>query len=220
VIIWCCKTGPWLKPGAVAAVLIVMCLFIGMPVQAEPATGPGHAQQAPPAVPAKPAAEPPAVPAKPAAEPSEVKADKPGAEKISIVSDQATINRANRTIELTGNVQVHQGDTLITSDSLLLYLKEGAKLDAPGSQSENAIERIIANGNVTFKLDIGTAYSDHADYTTRTRLLVLTGKSPKFISRDNTITGSRITVNRDTGMVTFDGGKGRVEAVIYSKDRL
>jgi lipopolysaccharide transport protein LptA len=209
-----------------------MCLFIGMPVQAEPATAPGHAQKPPPAVSAKPAVPPPAVaakpavepsavpPAKPAATPPAVKTGKPGADKISIVSDRATINRANRTIELDGNVQVHQGDTLITSDSLTLFLKEGAKLGAPGSQSENAIKRIIANGNVTFKLDIGTAYSDHADYTTRTRLLVLTGKSPKFISRDNTITGSRITVNRDTGMVTFDGGKGRVEAVIYSKDRL
>jgi lipopolysaccharide transport protein LptA len=192
----------------VAVVLtVVMCLSIWMPAYAEAAALPENALQTAPA-------------AKTATETPSVKESKPDAEKITIASDQATINRADRTIKLKGNVQVHQGDTLITSDSLTLYLKEGAKLDTPGSESENAIERIVADGHVIFKLDTGTAYSDHADYTTRTRLLVLTGKAPKFISRDNTITGSRITVNRDTGMVTFDGGKGRVEAVIYSKDRL
>jgi lipopolysaccharide transport protein LptA len=190
-----------------AVLLVVMVLAIRIPAYAEATAPPANDQQVAPA--AGPAPEIPAI-----------KESKPAAEKIAIASDRATINRADRTIKLVGHVQVHQGDTLITSDSLTLFLKEGAKIDTPGAGSENAIERIIADGNVIFKLDIGTAYSDHAEYVTQTRLLVLTGKTPKFVSRDNTITGSRITVNRDTGMVTFDGGKGRVEAIIYSKDRL
>jgi lipopolysaccharide export system protein LptA len=140
---------------------------------------------------------------------------------IAIESDKAVINRAEHIIELEGNVKVSQGDTVITSNALKLFLKEGASLDAPQKGQENAIEKIIAKGNVVFKLDIGTAYSDQAEYSTSTKQLVLTGKEPKFVSGENTITGSKITVNRDSGMVTFEGGgKSRVEAIIHSKEQL
>lgn len=149
------------------------------------------------------------------------KKEKPVSDRIAMESDKAVINRAERIIELEGNVKVSQGETVITCNLIKLLLKEGAKLDAPQKTDENAIEKIVAKGNVVFKLDIGTAYSDQAEYATATKLLVLTGKEPKFISGENTITGSRITVNRESGMVTFEGGgKSRVEAVIYSKEKL
>jgi lipopolysaccharide export system protein LptA len=152
---------------------------------------------------------------------AETSSEKPVPERIAMESDKAVINRAERIIELEGNVKVSQGETVITSNMIRLFLKEGAKLDAPQKTGENAIEKIVAKGNVIFKLDIGTAYSDQAEYTAATKLLVLTGKEPKFISGENTITGSKITVNRDSGMVIFEGGgKSRVEAVIYSKEKL
>jgi lipopolysaccharide export system protein LptA len=147
--------------------------------------------------------------------------EKPVPDRISMESDKAVINRSERMIELEGNVKVSQGETVITSNLIKLYLKEGAKLDVPQKSGENAIEKIVATGNVIFKLEIGTAYSDKAEYAASTKLLVLTGKDPKFISGENTITGSKITVNRASGTVTFEGGgKSRVEAVIYSKEKL
>jgi lipopolysaccharide transport protein LptA len=188
------------------ALVTAICLLMVSPTYAE-ATD--HAGTSKKMIPATTGSAPQAKTAKPVA-----------ADKISIASDGALINRAKHTILLRGNVVVHQGDTTITSDSLTLFLKPGAKMGPPGVQSENSINKIIADGNVVFKLDSGTAYSDHAEYTTKSRVLVLTGKAPKFISRDNTITGSRITVNRNSGLITFAGGKGRVQAVIYSKDRL
>jgi lipopolysaccharide transport protein LptA len=136
-------------------------------------------------------------------------------------SDKAVMNRAERIVELEGNVKVSQGETVITSDLLRLFLKEGATLEPSQKTGENAIEKVVAIGNVIFKLDIGIAYADRAEYATSTKLLVLTGKEPKFVSGKNTITGSKITVNRESGMVTFEGGgKSRVEAVIYSKEKL
>jgi lipopolysaccharide export system protein LptA len=150
--------------------------------------------------------------------PAKEKTDK---NPIAIESDKAVINRTEHIIELEGNVKVSQGDTVITSNALKLFLKEGASIDAPQKGQESAIEKITAKGNVIFKLDIGTAYSDQAEYSTHTRQLVLTGKEPKFVSGENTITGSKITVNRDSGMVTFEGGgKSRVEAIIHSKEQL
>ncbi|MFH0729940.1 MAG: LptA/OstA family protein [Pseudomonadota bacterium] len=152
---------------------------------------------------------------------AETSGEKPVNDRIALESDKAIINRAERIIELEGNVKVSQGQTVITSNLVKLFLKEGASLDAPQKTGENAIEKIVATGTVIFKLDIGTAYSDRAEYAAATKLLVLTGKEAKFISGENTITGSKITVNRENGMVIFEGGgKSRVEAVIYSKEKL
>jgi lipopolysaccharide export system protein LptA len=147
-------------------------------------------------------------------------AKKSASDKISMESDKAVINRADRVIELDGNVKISQGDTVVTSNTLKIFLKEGASVDTPAKSGENSIEKLIADGNVEFKLDTGTAYADHAEYKADTRLLILTGKAPRFVSGENTITGSKITVNRDTGMVSFEGGDSRVEAVIYSKEKL
>lgn len=144
-------------------------------------------------------------------------ASKKGPDKISLESDKAVISRSGRVIELEGNVRIRQGGTVITSDYLKLFLKEGASIESPGTAGESAIEKVIADGNVEFKLDIGTAYSDHAEYITETKSLILTGKEPKFISEKNTITGSKITVNRDSGTVTFEGG---ASAEIYSNEKL
>lgn len=158
-------------------------------------------------------AEPEKTTAKPAA--------KPVSDRIAMESDKAVMNRAERIVELEGNVKVSQGETVVTSNLLRLFLKEGATLEPSQKNGENAIEKVIAIGNVIFKLDIGIAYADRAEYETSTKLLVLTGKEPKFVSGKNTITGSKITVNRESGMVTFEGGgKSRVEAVIYSKEKL
>jgi lipopolysaccharide export system protein LptA len=146
---------------------------------------------------------------------------KPVSDRIAMESDKAVMNRAERIVELEGNVKVSQGETVITSNLLRLFLKEGATLEPSQKNGENAIEKVVAIGNVIFKLEIGIAYADRAEYATATKLLVLTGKEPKFVSGKNTITGSKITVNRESGMVTFEGGgKSRVEAVIYSKEKL
>lgn len=140
---------------------------------------------------------------------------------IAMESDQATINREQRIIDLVGNVKVSQGATVISANRLILTLKEGAKLETPNKSGGDSIETVVATGDVKFQLDIGTAYSDRAEYNTATKLLVLTGKEPKFVSGENTITGSRIIVNRESGMVRFEGGvKSRVEAVIYSNEQL
>lgn len=161
------------------------------------------------------AAEVPEVP--PAVE-TDVQSD---GERISMESDRAILYRTDRMIELMGNVRIHQGNTVITADHLKLFLKEGARLETPKKSSENAIKKIIASGNVTFKFDIGTAYADQAEYATDTMLLILTGKAPRFISGENTITGKKITVNRGNGMVEFEGsGSGQVEAIIYSNEKL
>lgn len=203
--------------------MVVISLFLSVLVYAETEVGAVVAEKkSPSAGPAAPEVISPvkqsgAGPVQATAE----KPEKPVSDRIAMESDKAVINRAERIIELEGNVKVSQGETVITCNLIRLLLKEGAKLDAPQKTDENAIEKIVAKGNVVFKLDIGTAYSDQAEYAAATKLLVLTGKEPRFISGENTITGSKITVNRESGMVTFEGGgKSRVEAVIYSKEKL
>ncbi|MBW2369417.1 MAG: hypothetical protein JRH15_16225 [Deltaproteobacteria bacterium] len=71
------------------------------------------------------------------------------------------------------------------------------------------------------ELESGTAFSDQASYLADQKMIILSGTHAKFVSGENTISGSKIIINRETGRVTFEStDKQPVEAVIFSNEPL
>ncbi len=161
-----------------------------------------------------------ACPSRAAAAPEAAAGPVPATDKLHAVSDRIVFDSAQSCAELTGHVKVTQGQTVITADQLKIFYKKDAA-DAGQPAGDNAIDRLEATGNVRIALDGGVASSEKAVYLARTKTLTLSGDSAKFVRGDNAITGSVITVNRESGTVTFESSDEQpVEAVIFSGDTL
>ena len=135
-------------------------------------------------------------------------------------SERVVFDSAHSFAELIGSVKITQGSTVITADNVKIFTKS-THGDAEHTSAAKSIERLVANGNVKIELDNGVATSEKATYNAETKIIVLSGSGTKFVSGDNTISGSVIIVNRDTGKVTFESSSVQpVEAVIFSNGKL
>jgi len=139
------------------------------------------------------------------------------ASPIHITADKMVNDARKRIVIFTGNVRVVQGDTAISADKMVLYYREG---DGGGQEEKsggNNIDTIEASGRVRIEMDNRVAESAKAVYTTKNKLLVLSGPGSKVISGSDVIEGSVITFDRETGNVKIDGdGKNQVKAIIRS----
>jgi len=138
-------------------------------------------------------------------------------EMIFITSDKLISDNEAGYAEFIGNVRAVQGTTVITANKLKIYYKEGLNNNKNIVASEESIKKIVANGNVTIESDNRTMKTEHAVYTTATGTVVLSGANSKIIDGNNSISGSKITLFRDSGRIQVESGSDkRVEALIYS----
>ncbi len=143
------------------------------------------------------------------------KSDK--ASPIHITADKMVNDAKKRTVIFTGNVRVVQGETTISADNMVLYYGDGDSGTSTGTSGGNNIDTIEARGNVRIEMDNRIAESDKAVYTTKNKLLVLSGPGAKVISGPDVIEGSVITFDRETGNVKIVGdGDNQVKAIIRS----
>jgi lipopolysaccharide export system protein LptA len=154
----------------------------------------------------------------------EPKAGQPGNEPIRIVADELISYNEDKYAEFTGNVKVTQGDFTITSDKLRIYyqgeLLDNEKKDGDKDGDEELLKKIIATGNVTITSEQYNAEAEKAEYDTATMTVILSGENAKVISGQNSITGSKITLNRKSGQVKVKGSKNkRIKAEFYTKDK-
>ena len=132
------------------------------------------------------------------------------AQRIDIQSDRLQVDNVNRVADFTGNVVARQADTTIEADRIRVHYKEG------GGESVEAIEKIVAAGNVRIRFENGLAETPEAVYNVSLRVFVLTGAGSRVSSGSSYIEGEKITMRRDDGRVTVEGGQRRqVEAVFY-----
>jgi len=143
------------------------------------------------------------------------------AENIHTVSDKMVFDGNRRMAELIGNVKVSQGGTIINADKIKIFYREGNYSQNSMPANDESIEKIFAKGNVRIELESGKAFSEQATYLADQKLLILSGTNARFTSGENTISGSKIIVNRENGRVTFEStDKKPVEAVIFSNEQL
>jgi len=137
--------------------------------------------------------------------------DQKAGEPIRVTSEQLIADDANKFAEFIGNVKAVQGTTVITSNSLKIHYAAAARDGNTGPEGKKtdqtgAIKKIIATGQVKIEFDGMVAESQEAVYTTDDRVLVLQGNNSTITKPDSgTISGSKITVYRDTGKIKFDG---------------
>jgi lipopolysaccharide export system protein LptA len=135
---------------------------------------------------------------------------------IHITSDLLTTDNETGFVEFSGNVRAIQGTTVIVSDSLKVFYKEGADSAQKISGGPGAVEKIVASGNVKINFDDKQAVSNKAEYVTDTQILVLSGPDSKVTTANESIAGAKITLYRSDGRIKVEGDKGkRVEAVFY-----
>lgn len=124
---------------------------------------------------------------------------------IHIKSDKLMISRDTSIAEFIGNVVAIQGNTTIKADKLKIHYKQGT--NQKSTNSEEALEKIIASGNVKINFDNRLAVTNEAVYITENRTLTLTGPNTKIVSGKDTIIGEKITYRRDDGFTEVESGK-------------
>lgn len=80
-----------------------------------------------------------------------------------------------------GKALAVQGNQSVAGDTLTGYY----------STDSNHIDRMTADGNVVIKSPSQTAYGDHADYDTNTKLLVMTGNNLKAVTDKGDVVTAR-----------------------------
>jgi len=141
-------------------------------------------------------------------------------DKIHVTADKLISDNEARQAEFIGNVRAWQGANLITSDRLKIFYKRQLDRAAEGAAGEEAIEKIVATGNVAIRFENRVAEAEQAVYNTATQVMVLTGERARVSSGGNYISGPKITVHRTDGrMIVESDPARRVEAVFYSEQK-
>ncbi len=149
----------------------------------------------------------------------------PEKDTIHFSSERLEIDNNSKTAVLSGNVKVSQGTTVIRSQKLRLRFGE---TDSPAEQESGYagdaeetgdplpvggdVREIVAMGDVRIEFDEALAEADEAVYDVRKRILTLSGKSARVINNQNVISGSRIIVDRNSGLTKVEGS---VEGVYF-----
>jgi lipopolysaccharide export system protein LptA len=139
---------------------------------------------------------------------------------IEIVSDRLVANNTEKWADFLGAVTATQGKFSMSSDALRIYY-EGDLMSPPKDKSaQNLITRLVATGRVRIVTDQYTADADRAEYAPRTDVLTLSGDNSRLVSGKNTLTGSKIVLNRSEGKALVEStGAERVKAVFFQEEK-
>ena len=122
---------------------------------------------------------------------------------IQIEADQLDfLDRQGKAIYL-GNVDAVQGDARIRAEKLTIFFEKKATSDtkenagALGS-SVGAVERLLAEGTVSYMTPTEKAKGDKGVYDYKTNTIVLTG-DVTLTRGENVIVGDKLVINLDSG---------------------
>jgi lipopolysaccharide export system protein LptA len=157
--------------------------------------------------------------------------------------DAATLEMRDKKKEATfsGNVKVVQGDTTMTSKTLVVFYessseavapagnsKEGAKpapphaapiqSATPGPGGASSIKRLEARGNVVVTQKDQVVTGETAVFDTRTNLITMLG-GVVLTQCKNVVRGDRLLVDMTTGMSRVESDKGTVQALIIQSGK-
>ena len=141
-------------------------------------------------------------------------------EPIQIVADELMSFNEEKYADFIGNVKVTQGDFTITADKLRIHYR-GELLDTENKErEEDIIKKIVATGKVKINSEQYEALADRAEYDTDTGTVILSGENAKVISGKNSISGSVIRLNQQTGQVKVEGSATkRIKAEFFTKGK-
>jgi lipopolysaccharide transport protein LptA len=143
-----------------------------------------------------------------------------GNEPTEVVADRLVNNAAEKVAEFTGAVKATQGGFSITADTLRIHY-EGDLINPPKEASaKSRVTKMVAIGRVHIVSDPYVADSDRAEYDPAADTLTLIGENSRVTSGPNSITGSRIVLNRRDGKALAESsGASRVKAVLHQETK-
>lgn len=158
--------------------------------------------------------------------------------------DAATLEMRDKKKEATfsGNVKVVQGDTTMTSKTLVVFYELGGDKPAapaqaapakgakaapiqsatPGPGGASSIKRLEARGNVVVTQKDQVVTGDTAVFDTKTNLITMLGGSGGQVvltQCQNVLRGDRLLVDMTTGVSRVESESGRVQGLfVQSKE--
>lgn len=134
----------------------------------------------------------------------------------------------------SGNVKVVQGDTTMTSKTLVVFYESGGDKPAapqpaakgaksapmqsaqPGPGGSSSIKRLEARGNVVVTQKDQVVTGETAVFDTKTNLItMLGGGGPVVLTQcKNVMRGDRLTVDMTTGVSRVESDTGRVQVLL------
>ena len=137
-------------------------------------------------------------------------------DQIQIVADKLITNNEEKFAEFIGNVRASQGAFVITSERLRIYYQTASKSAGDQTGGPESIKQVVASGNVQLATEKYTAEAERVEYDLESQIIVLTGENSILKSSQNSLTGSKITVHRQTGEMKVESNpRKRVKAVFY-----
>ena len=150
--------------------------------------------------------------------------------------EAASLEMRDKVKEATfsGNVKVVQGDTTMTSKSLVVYYDGGnaagtpaAKTKAavppmqsatPGPGGSSSVRRIEAKGTVVVTQKDQVVTGESAVFDTRANLITMLG-GVVLTQCKNVLRGDRLLVNMTTGVSRVESDGGRVQGLFIQSDK-
>jgi lipopolysaccharide transport protein LptA len=134
---------------------------------------------------------------------------------IRITADKLVATADAAEIEFIGNVKTIWEDAVITSDRLkIIYDPDAIKKRNRGNQKET-IKKIIATGHVKIVTDDTIAETDRAEYTIKSKILVLRGDQSRVSQKGHSITATKFTLYRSEGKLSVESkGENRIRAIV------
>jgi lipopolysaccharide export system protein LptA len=136
----------------------------------------------------------------------------------------------------SGNVKVIQGDTTMTSKTLVVFYESGGgdkpatpppaaakgaksapmQSATPGPGGSSSIKRLEARGNVVVTQKDQVVTGDTAVFDTKTNLITMLGGSGQVVLTQckNVLRGDRLMVDMTTGVSRVESDNGRVQALL------
>lgn len=146
--------------------------------------------------------------------------------------EAATLEMRDKKKEATfsGNVKVVQGDTTMTSKTLVVYYQSGdtakggapsktkTAAAAPAPSGASSIKRLEARGNVVVTQKDQVVTGDTAVFDTMTNLITMQGKVV-LTQCKNVLRGDRLLVDMTTGVSRVESNSGRVQGLFIQGDQ-
>ena len=159
--------------------------------------------------------------------------DKP----IQIEAASLEVRDKSKEATFSGNVKVVQGDTTMTSKTLVVFYDQGAAPEqpapptkqkgakaapgapiqsaTPGPGGSSSIKRLEARGGVVVKQKDQVVTGDKAVFDTKANLITMSG-GVVLTQCKNVLRGDRLMVDMTTGVSRVESDSGRVQGLFQS----
>jgi lipopolysaccharide export system protein LptA len=137
-------------------------------------------------------------------------------EQIQIVADKLITNDQQKFADFIGNVRANQGAFVITSERLRIYYQRVPVTVGGQTTNQESVKQVVASDNVHVDTGKYTAKTDRLEYDLETQVIVLIGENSTIKSKNNVLTGSKITIDRKSGQMQVESQpQQQVKALFY-----